>query len=134
MARTWNVFGPNSSTSKPKCFRIGSCEVSKPAACGGKVTAAGASRTGTSAALAVVLLHQLLEQDALMRGVLIDQVQSVRALGHNVGRTDLPDQPEQAAAVVQHPAVGSEDGARLLRLGPICVGQFPGRIRLATSR
>ena len=47
----------------------------------------------------VVLGHELLEQDAFMRGMLVDEIQSVRSFGHQIGRADLADQPQQGHAV-----------------------------------
>ena len=43
--------------------------------------------------------HQLLEQHAFMRRMLVDQIQSVRSLRHQVRRTDLADEPQQRNSV-----------------------------------
>ena len=42
--------------------------------------------------LLVVLCHQLLEQDAFVRGVLVDEIQPIGAFRDEIGLTDLADE------------------------------------------
>jgi hypothetical protein len=39
--------------------------------------------------------QEFFEEHALMSGVLIDEIQAIRTLGHQIRATDLPDQAQQ---------------------------------------
>ena len=95
MARTWKVLGPNSSTSKPKCCNTGSWLSSSWLDCGGSVTTSGVQQCLCWNIFHLMLCHQFLEQNPLMRGMLVHEVEAIGTFRYEIRCTDLSDQTQE---------------------------------------
>ena len=95
IARTAQARAPNGSNAKPSAARS-VAPISTASICGGvRSRTSGSSRSWLSGAARSAPARSLVEQDPLVRGVLVDQEDPLRSLRDDVRRADLAEDAQR---------------------------------------